>query len=84
MITSKLLLTTNIVSHGFFNKKNGFSKGLYKGLNCGRGSGDKKKYIKKNLNYVKNKLKSKKIILLYYIKFTVQNSFLLKSFLKKK
>ena len=30
MITSKLLLKTNIVNHGFFNKKNGFSKGIYK------------------------------------------------------
>ena len=84
MITSKLLLTTNIVSHGFFNKKNGFSKGLYKGLNCGRGSGDKKKYIKKNLNYVKNKLKSKKnnIALLYQVHSA--KFFFIKKFPKKK
>ena len=36
----------------FFFKKNGFSKGIYKGLNCGRGSKDNDKDIKKNLNFV--------------------------------
>ena len=55
MISSKLLNKTNIVKHGFFNKKNGFSKGIYKSLNCGKGSFDKKENIKKNLNYVKKK-----------------------------
>ena len=60
MITSKLLLKTKIVNHGFFNKKNGFSKGIYKSLNCGKGSLDNKKNIKKNLNYVKNKIIQKK------------------------
>ena len=34
----------------FFFKKNGFSKGIYKSLNCGRGSKDNKKNIKKILN----------------------------------
>jgi len=47
MISSKLLNKTNIVNHGFFNKKNGFSKGIYKSLNCGKGSLDNKKNIKK-------------------------------------
>ena len=60
MIISKLLMKTNIVEHGFFNKKNGFSKGIYKSLNCGFGSKDNKKNIIKNLNYVKKKIKSKK------------------------
>ena len=69
MISSKLLNKTNIVNHGFFNKKNGFSKGIYKSLNCGKGSLDNKKNIKKNLNYVKKKILSKKndIALLYQI-----------------
>ena len=69
MIKSKLLLSTKIVSHGFFNKKNGFSKGIYKSLNCGHGSDDDKKNIKKNLNYVKNKISSKRndIALLYQV-----------------
>ena len=59
MITSKLLHQTNVVNHGFFNKKNGFSKGIYKSLNCGKGSLDNKKNIKKNLSYVKKKIFSK-------------------------
>jgi len=69
MILSKLLNQTNSVNHGFFNKKNGFSKGIYKSLNCGKGSFDNKKNIKKNLNYVKKKILSKKnnIVLLYQI-----------------
>ena len=52
MISSRLLTKTNLVTHGFFNKKNGFSKGIYKGLNCGRGSKDNKKNIQKNLKFV--------------------------------
>ena len=55
MILSKLLNQTNAVNHGFFNKKNGFSKGIYKSLNCGKGSFDNKKNVKKNLNYIKKK-----------------------------
>ena len=49
MIVSKILQQTGIVNHGFFNKKNGFSKGIYKSLNCGKGSRDKKKISKKTL-----------------------------------
>ncbi len=69
MILSKLLFQTRIVNHGFFNKKNGFSKGIYKSLNCGKGSSDNKKNIKNNLNYVKKKILSKKnnIALLYQV-----------------
>ena len=37
------------VKHCFFSRKNGISKGVYKSLNCGPGSKDKKKNIKKNL-----------------------------------
>ena len=55
MIISKLLKRTNLVNHGFFDNKNGYSKGLYKSLNCGKGSLDSKKNIKKNLKYVKKK-----------------------------
>tara|TARA_B100001121_G_scaffold262322_1_gene242628 strand:- start:505 stop:1257 length:753 start_codon:yes stop_codon:yes gene_type:complete len=60
MIVSKLLSNTKIVNHGFFNKKNGFSKGIYESLNCGMGSRDDKKNIRKNLNYVKKKINSRK------------------------
>ena len=69
MILSKLLQNTGLVNHGFFNKKNGFSKGIYKSLNCGRGSLDNANNIKKNINYVKKKIYSKKnnISLLFQI-----------------
>ena len=69
MISSKFLNQTNLVNHGFFNKKNGFSKGIYKSLNCGKGSFDSKKNIKKNLIYLKKKIISKNnnIALLYQI-----------------
>ena len=84
MIVSKILQQTGIVNHGFFNKKNGFSKGIYKSLNCGKGSFDNKKSIKKNLSYVKKKILSKKrnIALLYQIHSS--KIFHIKKFPKKK
>tara|TARA_B100001121_G_scaffold304857_1_gene321092 strand:+ start:1075 stop:1827 length:753 start_codon:yes stop_codon:yes gene_type:complete len=80
MITSKILNKTNIVNHGFFNKKNGFSKGIYKSLNCGEGSEDNKKSVKKNIQYVRSRLGAKKnnIALLYQVhssKFTFIRNF---------
>tara|TARA_B100000700_G_scaffold206828_1_gene227341 strand:- start:3549 stop:4301 length:753 start_codon:yes stop_codon:yes gene_type:complete len=84
MIISKLLKRTNLVNHGFFDNKNGYSKGLYKSLNCGKGSLDSKKNIKKNLKYVKKKIKSKKnnIGLLYQIHSS--KSFFIKKISNKK
>ncbi len=69
MIKSKLLKKNNFINHGFFNKNHGFSKGIYKSLNCGMGSNDDDKNIKKNLNFVKRKIYSKKnsIALLYQV-----------------
>ena len=66
MIISKKLLKERNISHGFFNKNGGKSKGIYKSLNCGQGSKDKKIIVKKNLKIVKNKISrlSKNIILL--------------------
>ncbi len=57
------------INHGFFNKKGGVSSGIYKSLNCGTGSNDKKMNIKKNLKIVKNKIckKSKEIFLVKQI-----------------
>ena len=52
MIQSKLIKKYKNISHGFFNSKGGFSKGIYKSLNCGIGSKDKKKYIIANLKKV--------------------------------
>jgi len=52
MIQSRLIKKYNNISHGFFNKIGGYSKGIYKGLNCGIGSKDKNIYINKNLKKV--------------------------------
>ena len=69
MFSSKKLLKYKKISHGFFNKSGGKSEGIYKSLNCGSGSNDKKKRIKENLKIVKNKIskKSKKIFLLHQV-----------------
>ncbi len=55
------------VKHCFFSRNGGFSKGIYKSLNCGKGSKDNKKNILKNLRYVAKKLtiKDKYLILMY-------------------
>jgi polyphenol oxidase len=60
MFYSKKLKKFNTIKHCFFSKKGGFSKGLYKSLNCGIGSKDKKKNILKNLNYVSDRMRVKK------------------------
>ena len=49
MFYSKKLKREKDIKHGFFNRKGGKSIGIYKSLNCGRGSHDKKKYVKKNI-----------------------------------
>ena len=67
MFYSKNLRKFKVVKHCFFSRKGGFSKGVYKGLNCGRGSKDDKKNIFRNLKYVSKKMKinSKKLILMH-------------------
>ena len=69
MITSKKLLKYEEISHGFFNRNGGHSSGIYKSLNCGPGSNDKKSKILRNLKIVKNKIskKSRNIFLLNQI-----------------
>ena len=52
MIQSKLIKRYKYISHGFFNRSGGFSKGNYKSLNCGIGSNDKKKSVYANLKKV--------------------------------
>ena len=42
MIVSKKLKKFDNIKHGFFNRKGGVSSGIYKSLNCGIGSHDKK------------------------------------------
>ena len=55
------------IKHCFFSKKGGYSKGIYKSLNCGKGSKDNKINIKKNLTLVakKMKIRRKDLILMY-------------------
>lgn len=67
MFYSKNLRKFKVVKHCFFSRKGGFSKGVYKGLNCGRGSKDDKKNIFRNLKYVSKKMKinNKKLILMH-------------------
>ena len=66
MIKSKKLSKFRDIEHAFFNRLGGKSQGIYKSLNCGLGSSDKKKNILENLKIVEKKIKSqsKKIILL--------------------
>ena len=69
MIKSKRLLKQKQISHGFFNKNGGKSKGIYKSLNCGLGSNDKRNNVKENLKIVKKKIskKSRDIFLLHQV-----------------
>ncbi len=69
MIKSKKLLKQKKISHGFFNRNGGKSSGIYKSLNCGPGSKDKKNKVRMNLKIVKNKItgRSKNIFLLHQV-----------------
>ena len=69
MIKSKLISKYQNISHGFFNKLGGYSDGIYKSLNCGKGSKDKKININKNLKKVCKKIncENNKLVLLNQI-----------------
>tara|TARA_B100000470_G_C19791920_1_gene392563 strand:- start:1759 stop:2520 length:762 start_codon:yes stop_codon:yes gene_type:complete len=69
LFKSKNLSKLQKINHGFFNKNGGVSGGIYKSLNCGIGSKDNKKNIKRNLKIVKNKIckKTKEIFLIKQI-----------------
>jgi YfiH family protein len=56
MFYSKKLKKVKKINHCFFSRKNGFSGGIYRSLNCGKGSNDLKKNIKKNLNFVASRM----------------------------
>ena len=53
MFYSEKLKKNNEIQHGFFSRKNGVSKGIYESLNCGIGSNDKRKMLKKFRNSIK-------------------------------
>ena len=57
MFYSKKFKKFNDIKHCFFSRRNGFSKGIYHSLNCGKGSKDRKKNVYKNLSYVSKKMK---------------------------
>ena len=57
MIKSKKLSKIKNLKHGFFNSNGGFSKNIYKSLNCGPGSKDKPNNVIKNLEIVRKKIK---------------------------
>jgi len=67
MYFSKKIKKFKKIKHCFFSKKGGFSNGVYKSLNCGEGSLDKKKNIIKNLTFVSKKMgiKRSNLILMY-------------------
>ena len=69
MFYSKKLKQEKDVKHCFFNRAGGRSMGIYKSLNCGRGSQDKKKNVKKNIIIACKKISQsyKKLILLNQI-----------------
>ena len=67
MFYSKNFKKIKLIKHCFFSRRGGFSSGLYKSLNCGKGSKDKRKNISKNLEYVSKKMyvKKKRLILMH-------------------
>ena len=67
MIKSKKLSRIKYLKHGFFNSVGGQSKNIYKSLNCGQGSRDKRSNINKNLQIVRRNIdkKAKNIFLLH-------------------
>ena len=53
------------INHGFFSRKNGVSKGIYKSLNCGLGSKDNKKNVYKNIERIKKKINAVSVVFPY-------------------
>ena len=67
MYYAKKLKKFKFINHCFVSKNGGFSEGIYRSLNCGRGSKDNKKNIKKNLSLVAKKMKinQKRLLLMH-------------------
>ena len=59
----------------FFNRNGGKSEGVYKSLNCGIGSNDKKKKVRQNLKIVKSKI-GKKCKNIFLVHQTHSNKFI--------
>ncbi len=56
MFFSKKLQKFENIKHCFFSRKGGVSNGIYKSLNCGLGSNDKKENVLRNLELVSKKI----------------------------
>ena len=56
MFYSKKFLKENKIKHCFFSRKGGKSKGVFKSLNCGRGSRDKQKYVRETIIIARKKI----------------------------
>ena len=56
MFFSKKFRSFKNIKHCFFSRNEGVSRGIYKSLNCGLGSGDKKENVLENLNIVSKKI----------------------------
>ena len=56
MFFSKKFKSFKNIKHCFFSRNEGVSRGIYKSLNCGLGSGDKKENVLENLNIVSKKI----------------------------
>ena len=56
MFFSKKLKKFNTINHCFSSRNGGVSQGIYRSLNCGLGSDDKKENILKNLDIVSKKI----------------------------
>ena len=67
MFFSKKLKKFKDVKHCFFSRNGGFSRGIYQGLNCGRGSKDNKRIVDKNLGIISKKMgvKKRNLLLMY-------------------
>jgi polyphenol oxidase len=61
--------STNLsfIRHGFFGRAEGVSEGIYKGLNCGAGSGDNKLHVQKNKEIVCKAIGAKRLVTLHQV-----------------
>ncbi len=84
MIKSKKLRKFKNIKHGFFNSTGGVSSGLYKSLNCGIGSKDKKINVINNLKIVSKKISIKKNKLVLLKQIHSNKIYCLKKIPKKK
>ena len=84
MIYSKKLRQFKNISHSFFDSTGGCSNGIYKSLNCGYGSNDKKINVSKNLKIVSKKIGCKSSNLVFLNQVHSNKFYFIKKKTKKK